>query len=165
MTDLQASLREFLEQHDTMTLATIGPDREPRAAAVFYAVREELVLYFLSNPASRHSENLARDSRVAATIQRDGQPWQEIRGLQIEGTAQLVTDEREIGQAARVFAARFAFLQGLLADSESHGPPELQGPLQNSRFFVLRPSWIRLIDNTKGFGHKEEMTLIDADGG
>ncbi|MEJ2240469.1 MAG: pyridoxamine 5'-phosphate oxidase family protein, partial [Gemmatimonadales bacterium] len=114
MTDLQASLREFLEQHDTMTLATIGPDREPRAAAVFYAVGEELVLYFLSNPASRHSENLARDSRVAATIQRDGQPWQEIRGLQIEGTAQLVTDEREIGQAARVFAARFAFLQGLL---------------------------------------------------
>jgi len=165
MTDLHTRLREFLEQHDTMTLATIGPGCEPRAAAVFYAVGEELVLYFLSNPASRHSEDLAQDSRVAATIQEDGQPWQEIRGLQIEGSAHAATDEREIAQAARVFAARFAFLQGLLADSESHGPPELQGPLENSRFFVLRPSWMRLIDNTKGFGHKEEMTLINADRG
>lgn len=165
MTDLRSRLREFLEKHDTMTLATIGPGGEPQAAAVFYAVGEELVLYFLSSPASRHCENIARDARAAATVQRDGQPWQEITGVQIEGAAYEVTDERQIAYAARTFAGRFSFLQGLLADAESNGPLELQGPLASSRFFVLRPSWIRLIDNTKGFGHKEETTLIDADGG
>jgi uncharacterized protein YhbP (UPF0306 family) len=165
MTDLRSRLREFLEQHDTMALATIGPGDQPQAAAVFYAVGEDLVLYFLSSPSSRHCENITRDARAAATIQVDGQPWQEITGVQIEGAAYEVIDERQIAHAARTFAGRFAFLQGLLADAESDGPIELQGPLANSRFFVLRPSWIRLIDNTKGFGHKEETTLIDADGG
>ncbi len=165
MTDLESRIRWFLEQHDTMTLATVGPDGESQAAAVFYAAADNLRLFFLSSPTSRHIDNLARDTGVAATIQRDSQPWQEITGLQIEGVARQVTDEAEIAHAAQLFASRFTFLQGLLLDAESGGPLELQGPLAESRFFVLRPTWIRLIDNTKGFGHKEEMTLIDADDG
>jgi uncharacterized protein YhbP (UPF0306 family) len=165
MTELRSRLRDFLERHDTMTLATNGPSGEPHAAALFYAVGEELELYFLSSPGSRHSEDLTRDPRVAATIQVDGQPWREIRGLQLEGSAYVATEEQEVARAAQVFASRFAFLQGLLADSDSEAPLELQGPLADARFFVLRPTWIRWIDNTRGFGHKEELTLINADGG
>jgi uncharacterized protein YhbP (UPF0306 family) len=165
MNELRSRLRDLLERHDTMTLATNGPSGEPHAAALFYAVGEELELYFLSSPGSRHSENLTRDPRVAATIQADGQPWREIRGLQLEGSAHVATDKQEVARAAQVFASRFAFLQGSLADSHPKGPLELQGPLAGARFFVLRPTWIRWIDNTKGFGHKEELTLPGAHGG
>jgi uncharacterized protein YhbP (UPF0306 family) len=28
-----------------------------------------------------------------------------------------------------------------------------------SHFYRISPKWIRLIDNSKGFGHKEEVTF------
>jgi hypothetical protein len=102
--------------------------------------------------------NLARESRAAATIQADNQAWQTIRGLQIEGTALMVEGLAELAQAARTYAARFEFLRALLG-GEDGGPATLRGPLASSRFYVLRPAWIRLIDNTQGFGHKEELRL------
>ncbi|MCS6843767.1 MAG: pyridoxamine 5'-phosphate oxidase family protein [Caldilineales bacterium] len=155
MSLLHERLAAFLAAHNTMTLATVGPDGAPQAAAVFYAADEDLNLYFLSSPSSRHSQNLALRPRVAATIQADGQAWQSIQGVQIEGTAHLVEGTRELAHAARVYAARFEFLRGLM-EGGGEGPAALRGPLASSRFYVLRPSWVRLIDNTQGFGHKEE---------
>lgn len=155
-------VKAFLDAHNTMTLATIGPSGEPQAAAVFYAADEQLSLYFLSSPSSRHSQNLMHDARVAATVHGDGQAWQAIRGVQIEGAVQLIEDPALLEEAARTYAERFDFLRGLLDDS-SDGPVALRGPVASSRFYVLRPAWIRLIDNTLGFGHKEEWTF-DGDG-
>lgn len=141
-----------------MTLATVGPDGAPQAAAVFYAADEDLNLYFLSSPTSRHSQNLARTPRVAATVHADGQAWQAIRGLQIEGTARQVDGARALAHAARVYAGRFEFLKGLLGAGDAGGPAVLAGPVASSRFYVLRPTWMRLIDNTQGFGYKEELS-------
>jgi uncharacterized protein YhbP (UPF0306 family) len=157
MTDLRSRLSEFLGRHDTMTLATVGPDGEPQAAAVFYAVDDELNFYFLSDPNARHSRNLQRESRTAATIQADRQNWQEIRGLQIEGAVRPVDGAGEKARAVRAFAERFGFLRGLLGDDPVDAPRTLRGPLASSRFYILRPAWIRLIDNTQGFGHKDEL--------
>jgi len=159
MSELRSRLIAFLHHHDTMTLATIGPAGEPRAAAVFYAADDALDLYFLSDPDTRHGRNLAREPRVAATIQADGQDWQEITGLQVEGRAAVVEGAKEIAKVARLFAERFDFLRGLLDEGDGSGPLDLQGPLASSRFYLLRPGWFRLIDNSRGFGHKEELTL------
>lgn len=154
--DLSDRIRTFLAGHNTMTLATIGPQGEPQAAAVFYALDEESNLYFLSSPNSRHSRNLAQEPRVAATVQADGQAWQEIRGLQIQGEAHLVTGVQATARAARIYSKRFDFLTGLLGGA-GNGPTTLQGPVASSRFYVLHPTWMRLIDNTQGFGHREEV--------
>ena len=159
MSDLGSRLLVFLHHHDTMTLATIGAAGEPQAAAVFYAADDELDLYFLSDPDSRHGRNLTREPRVAATIQADGQDWREITGLQIAGTAEVVEGANEIARVTRLFAERFDFLRGLLDDGDAAGLLELQGPLTSSRFYLLRPGWLRLVDNTRGFGNKEELTI------
>ena len=154
---LKARIRAFLAAHNTMTLATLGLDGAPQAAAVFYAAGNDLCLYFLSSPRSRHSENLLAQPRVAATVHADGQAWQVIQGLQIEGRARPVTGVRETAQAARVYANRFEFVRGLLDGAD--GPTTLAGPVATSRFYVLHPRWIRLIDNALGFGHREELSL------
>lgn len=159
MTDLRDRLQDFLRQHNTLTLATIGPAGEPQVAAVFYVADDELNLLFLSSPESRHSRNLIREPKVAATIQADGQDWQEITGLQIEGTAAEIGGARENARVARLFAERFDFLRALRGDEDEGVPVALRGPMANSRFYILRPAWIRLIDNSLGFGHKEELTL------
>ncbi len=156
--DLTSRVQDFLARHNTMTLATVDADGAPQAAAVFYAADDTLDLFFLSSPNSRHSLNLARRPRVAASIQTDNQAWQSIQGLQIEGAARLVDGVAETAHAVRVYAGRFDFLQSLLEGAGS-GPAALRGPLASSRFYVLRPTWLRLIDNTRGFGHKEELIL------
>lgn len=157
-TDLKSRVQDFLAQHNTMTLATVDADGAPQAAAVFYAADDALDLFFLSSPNSRHSVNLSHQPRVAASIQADNQAWQAIQGLQIEGTARMVEGLAEMAHAVRAYAGRYDFLRGLL-DGVDGGPAALRGPLASSRFFVLRPVWMRLIDNTQGFGHKEELFL------
>jgi hypothetical protein len=60
----------------------------------------------------------------------------------------------ELAHAAAIYCRKFAFVGALLAGAE--GPGVLTGPLVSARFWVLRPSWLRLIDNTVRFGFKEE---------
>ncbi len=60
-----------------------------------------------------------------------------------------------------VYGRRFAFVAGLLAGQS--GPAVLTGPLARARFWVLRPTWIRLTDNTVRFGYKEELRLDEPD--
>jgi uncharacterized protein len=158
MTDLRNRIHAFLAEHNTMTLATGETGGAPQAAAVFYAADEALNLIFVSSPNSRHSVNLARQPRAAATVQADNQDWRSIQGLQIEGTAHMVEGAVELARAVRVYAGRFDFMRGLLG-GDNGGPAVLRGPLASSRFYILRPVWLRLIDNTRGFGYKEELHL------
>ncbi len=55
--ELRTQVIEYLDRHNVMTLATVGP-QGPWAAAVFYVhdldVRGGLRLHFLSAPTSRH---------------------------------------------------------------------------------------------------------------
>lgn len=135
-----------------MTLATMGTDG-PAAAAVFYVHDADLNLYFLSEERTQHGQNLLANPAVAATIQADGQDWRGIRGLQLRGSAALASAP-QLPHAAALYGRKYAFVGALLAGSG--GPGALVGPLARARFWVLRPHWCRLIDNTVRFGFKEE---------
>jgi len=149
----------FLAAHTTLALATVGPDGAPAAAAVFYAHDDALNLYFLSEERTQHGQNLLRNAQVAGTIQADGQDWRAIQGLQVRGRAFPVAGG-ELAHAAAVYGRKYAFVAALLAGSG--GPGVLAGPLAKARFWVLRPAWVRLIDNTVRFGFKEEWTFDHA---
>jgi hypothetical protein len=153
---LRSRIARFLETHTTLTLATVGDGCLPAAAAVFYAHDADLNLYFLSEERTRHGRNLTVTSRVAGTIQADGQDWRSIQGLQVRGVASIVLASG-MAHAATVYGRKFAFVGALLASRESLGL--LAGPLVRARFWVLRPTWFRLVDNTVSFGYKEELSL------
>lgn len=157
MDDLRERIHEFLARHTTLTLATIGPEG-PQAAALFYAHDAALNLYFLSALSSRHARNLAADPRCAATIQADGQDWRQITGLQIEGVAQAISSPEEWAIAYEVYRAKFPFV-GDAWQGKGISALTLSGPLARSRFYRLTPHWVRLIDNARGFGHKDELRL------
>ncbi|MGQ9490486.1 MAG: pyridoxamine 5'-phosphate oxidase family protein [Anaerolineae bacterium] len=152
---LRARIAAFLAEHTTVTLATVGADGTPAAAAVFYAHDADLNLYFLSEERTQHGQNLLADPQVAGTIQADGQDWRGIRGLQLRGQATVVSGAL-LAHAAVVYGQKFVFVAALLA---GQGPGVLAGPLARARFWVLRPTWLRLIDNTVRFGYKEELIL------
>jgi uncharacterized protein YhbP (UPF0306 family) len=150
---LRPRIAGLLGQHTTLTLATVGDDGLPAAAAMFYAHDADLNLYFLSEGRTRHGQNLTARPQVAGTIQADGQDWRTICGLQLRGRASLVPAS-DLAHAAAVYGRKFAFVGALLAGER--GPGALSGPLARARFWVLRPTWFRLVDNTVRFGFKEE---------
>jgi len=153
---LRDRISAFLAEHTTLTLATVGPDGAPAAAAVFYAHDARLDLYFLSEERTEHGRNLLASTRVAGTIQADGQDWRGIRGVQVRGQARPA-GAAELVHAIAIYGAKYAFVTRLLSGSEGAGL--LAGPLARARFWVLQPAWFRLIDNTVRFGFKEEWVL------
>ena len=88
-----SAIHSFLAAQSTLALATVNADGTPTTAPLFYVSDEELNLYWLSSPRSRHSVNLSERPNVAATIYPTVWEWQEIRGLQIEGQASAIENE------------------------------------------------------------------------
>lgn len=161
-TSFEERIDEFLQAHTTLTLATWTPEG-PQAAPLFFAHAwvtaddgdSTLCLYFISNPTSNHCLAFESQPSVAAAIYQDGQEWRQIRGLQLEGRARLATPGAEEDQAMAAYLTKYPFV-ATAQGSVSDGALELAGPLAKSRFYVIEADWMRLIDNTLGFGHREE---------
>jgi len=149
--DLRRRICGFLAEHHVMTLATIGHEG-PWAAAVFYAP-EDLRLYFLSSPSSRHARNLAGDSRVAASVQRDYDDWPGIRGLQMEGEVSSV-ETTEQARVRAIYQQRFPLIGG-----GAGVPRKLLEALDRIRWYAFQPREIYLIDNRRGFAHREHYAV------
>lgn len=139
----------------TMTLATCGPGGDPHAAAVYFVAIEIIQdqpnlqwrMYFLSDLTSRHAQDLSHRPQVAAAIYPQSQGWKDIRGLQIRATAYIVESGNEWQQAWEAYRLKFPFVTGM------------EAIVARNTLFGLKPSWVRLVDNRKGFGYKHEWTL------
>jgi uncharacterized protein YhbP (UPF0306 family) len=142
-------LLKFLREHQVLTLAVMETDGNPYAAALFYAVDDELRFYVVTDPATHHGKAMLANPSVAGTVQLDRQQWQEIRGVQFRGICrQLGSTER--ARAWEIYSSRFPFL---------HQPNGiLMRELANAAMWRIDTTWIRLIDNRSGFSHKEEWT-------
>lgn len=138
----------FLGEHTTLALATRG-DSGTAAAALFYAEDTGLNLYFLSEPTSEHIVNVSACPEVSLVIAADCQDWQQLRGVQIKGRC-IVLEEEERARAEGVYLKKFPFV------GEN---PMLRRRVGISGIYGVRPRWIRLTDNRRGFSDKREWVL------
>lgn len=141
----------YLQQHNVLTLATSGPEGL-WAAAVFY-VNVNFTLYFLSAPTSRHSQNIATQPAVAGTIQEDYRHWPDIKGVQLEGIAVRLQGEARLA-AMRRYAAKFPVMANL-----QQAPAAIAQAFEQVAWYRLTPSRLYFIDNSRGFGHRDEIQL------
>ncbi len=132
------------------TLATCGSDGLPHAVSLFYA-HDGFDLYWLSDPATRHSRHLADASRGrgAVTIAGDCQDFADIRGVQMSGAVHRLDGPLEIAAGLARLTGRYGFLAHLLGR-----PTGLVDAMRKAAVYRLRPEWVTFIDNSKGFGHK-----------
>lgn len=130
----------YMRDHITMSLAT-ACDGEPRAATLFYA-NDGFDLFFLSSPDSLHSCQVLTNPRVFVTISQDYADWRGIQGIQLRGRAALLEDDAR-GRA--IYLAKFPFVAGF--------------PDTGFRYWQITAEWVRMIDNTLGFAHKDEIEL------
>jgi len=154
---LRRSIEAFLAAHHVMSLATAADDGGVHAASLFYAL-DGLSLVWTSDPASRHSQHVEAQHRVAATVAPECADFRAVRGLQIAGTARRLRSAAEVEHASREMRRRYAFL-----DELASGPPALREAWAQAGFYRLDAERITLIDNSLGFGHKASLQVL-ADG-
>jgi uncharacterized protein YhbP (UPF0306 family) len=141
----------YLRDHHVLTLASHGGEGL-WAAAVFY-VSDGFTLYFLSSPASRHCLNLAQDARVSATIQEDYADWPEIQGVQLEGSASEICGDAE-RLARKLYGEKFPVVGNLAL-----APAAIVKALAKVRWYRIAPDRFYFIDNSAGFGHRDEIDV------
>src|SRR6185369_16968595 len=104
--NLRQKILTLLDQHRTMTIATLRPDGWPQATTVGY-INEGLVLYFLCGLDSQKAANLARDDRVSLTIDHDTPDIMRITGLSMAGRAHAVLDPVEAERILRLLPSKY----------------------------------------------------------
>jgi len=145
--DTLACARELLESQSTMTLATVDDHGQPYATPLFYFPRPDLTLCWLSSAESRHSVNLRSRPRASVAVYASVNRWEKIRGVQMEGAVQEILDAVE--RRATLSAYRRRFRLGTV----------LSLAIAKATLYSFRPSWIRYLDNARGFGYKVELNL------
>ena len=129
---MEERIVKFIKRHHVLTLCTTADDA-PYCAACFYAYdAERNLLIFTSDNQTRHATEMAANPRVACAITLETRIVGRVQGVQICGIARQ-GDE----QARKCYIKRF--------------PYAAAAPLQ---IWVVEPDFIKLTDNTLGFGKK-----------
>jgi len=153
----RAAVARLLDEHNTLTLAT-GADGAVWAATVFYARDRDLNLYFVSDPRTRHARDLTEQARAVAAINADCARWSDVRGLQIEGTVDVLEGASRV-RGIGIYLARFADVKALFDMPRSKDEETIAARLRAANLYCLRPRWIRLIDNSRWFGFRQEFEV------
>ncbi|SRR5712691_11011801 len=104
---IRRSIARILRENVLCSMSTVAPGNRPHINTAYFAYTPDLVLYFLSDPSSRHCRNLERNPSLAMTIFRSKQEWGgQDRGLQLVGMCRQ-TRGQGARDAERTYAARF----------------------------------------------------------
>lgn len=155
--DLRLRSAEYLAAHHTMTLATVSPAAAgepapqhawPHAASVFYAVDSQMRLIFLSKPGSLHGEDIGPEGRVAVTVTEEYSDWQAIQGVQLWGTAVLLTGASRAAAFA-TYVTRFPFVRDMLKQAN------MEALFRGIGVYRVTAERLAFTDNTTGVFGRE----------
>ncbi|MEM6334180.1 MAG: pyridoxamine 5'-phosphate oxidase family protein [Planctomycetota bacterium] len=146
--DIEQEVSAFLAICRTAALATVDGEGRPHGANVQYVSDGRWRLSWVSSASAAHSVHLGERAACAATVYAHDDRPEMIHGVQLRGEAELVTgDERR--RVLDLYRGKFSFV----ADEPYATAIEKQG------VYRLTPTWLRWIDNRRGFGFKVEQTL------
>ena len=87
-------IADFVVKSRTGTMATIGRDGQPHLTAMWYAVVDGEI-WIETKAKSQKAVNLFRDPTITVMIE-DGQSYDTLRGVSIDGHAEIVDDAETI---------------------------------------------------------------------
>ena len=83
-------IEEFLRRSRTATLATRGRDGSVHLVAMWYALLDGEI-WFETKAKSQKAVNIRRDPALSVMVE-DGVTYDRLRGVAVEGTAEIVDD-------------------------------------------------------------------------
>ncbi|MCW9036000.1 MAG: pyridoxamine 5'-phosphate oxidase family protein [Rhodospirillales bacterium] len=148
--ELKSAIGELLQRHTVLALATVG-EQGPHGVSLMYAY-DEFTLYWLSDPKTRHSQDLNGKAPATVTVAGQYGDFKEIQGLQLKGFGERLENGVEEKNAFKLLGDRYEFLKTFsLGNLARH--------LGAAAVYVFRPSSITLIDNKRGFGFKQTLNI------
>lgn len=81
----------FLHQQRSCTLGTFGPQGQIHLVGMWYAVQDDHI-WFETKRKAQKTVNLRRDPRCSFLVEA-GHTYDQLRGVAIEGTAEVIEDE------------------------------------------------------------------------
>jgi PPOX class probable F420-dependent enzyme len=87
-------IAEFIECSRTATMATLLADGRPHLVAMWYAVVDGEI-WFETKAKSQKAVNVRRNPTITVMIE-DGQSYDTLRGVSIDGKAEIVEDPETI---------------------------------------------------------------------
>lgn len=134
MVEIEELIEEILRDTRELVLGTVNGNT-PWLSTLVFGHDENFNLYWMSKEDTRHSQEIAKNSKVSAVVNK--QPSGEnAKGLQIEGNAYKLETAEEIGAAREFFAKR----GGTLPLPET--PTEAEPISPGSSWYVLKPTKI-----------------------
>ena len=95
----------FLEEERTAILSSAGPQGYPHLVAMWYLVRDDAILMW-TYAKSQKAQNLRRDPRVGLLVEA-GERYEELRGVLIQGDAEIISDFDAVLEAGIALHARY----------------------------------------------------------
>jgi nitroimidazol reductase NimA-like FMN-containing flavoprotein (pyridoxamine 5'-phosphate oxidase superfamily) len=133
----------YLKDHSVLTLATVTPDCRPLAHTVSY-VSEGATVFFATLKTTRKYHNIRRNPAVAYTVDEDYPEWIKIRGIQMEGNAEILAEPGEIARVRELYVKKFP--------AAADFPEDL-----DMAYIGIRPVACFFLDFSKGFSHRDEV--------
>jgi hypothetical protein len=146
-----------LTNHYTISIATAAKE-ESWSASVFYVSDQKLNIYFISFDESKHIQGILKNKKVSATINQDVSDWMQIKGLQLQGVAYKAPEQHR-KNILNAYRQKFDSIHELLDLPKTDDEKKIAKQFNSISLFCFEPHWIRLLDNSLGFGSKEEIEI------
>lgn len=100
-----AEVQAYLESGRDLQVASIGADGAPHLVTMWYVVRDG-ALSFWTYAKSQKVVNLRRDPRISVLVS-SGATYEELRGVSIQGTAEIVDDPEAVLECGLAIYERY----------------------------------------------------------
>ena len=127
-------------------MASIGRDGAPHLSTLFYVVRDGAIVFWTYG-RSQKIRNLERDPRVSCLVE-DGTDYFQLRGVSIQGKAELVREHDRILELGSAVAARM-FGVSSVDELGEVGHAEVQRQAQKRVAVIVRPEHVATWDHRK----------------
>lgn len=108
-------VRDFLAGPHTLQVATVNPDGTPHLVAMWYTLIDGNVAFWTYGK-SQKVVNLLRDPRITCMVE-EGKAYDELRGVQIVGRAEVVDDRETVHRIGIDLMYRYQGFDGEVSDA------------------------------------------------
>lgn len=102
----ESEVAAFLAGSRTLNVATLSPDGTIHLVAMWFVMHGTSPVFWTYGK-SQKIRNLARDPRLSA-LAEDGDSYDTLRGVQITGTAEVITDPDRVLSIGAELTAKYA---------------------------------------------------------
>jgi uncharacterized protein YhbP (UPF0306 family) len=135
--NLRRLIEDYLQNAILLQVATCE-NNQPWACTVHFAFDSDLNLYWMSLPTRRHSLEIQHNNKVAGVVVQPHKISDKARGIQLEGVAEMITDQEELKKVFPHYGKRFNRMDSL---------PRLLEGTNEHKLYRIKPTLYVLFDD------------------